>query len=72
MKVWKDMYPNAAPELLDYFYAYMSSGVIGVLENWVCSEYKLPTQKVGKILMGVTMQGLSFLEATDTDKETPV
>lgn len=68
MKVWKEMYPNASPELLDYFYAYMSSGVIGVLENWVCSEYQLPTQKVGQILMGVTMQGLSFLEGTDTDK----
>ncbi|MCC8028230.1 MAG: TetR/AcrR family transcriptional regulator C-terminal domain-containing protein [Lachnospiraceae bacterium] len=68
MKVWKETYPNATPELLDYFYAYMSSGVIGVLENWVCSDYKLSTQEVGKILMGVTMQGLNFLEENDTDK----
>ncbi|MCD7982347.1 MAG: TetR family transcriptional regulator C-terminal domain-containing protein [Clostridiales bacterium] len=67
IKIWKGMYPNAAPDLLDYFYAYMSSGVIGVLENWVCSDYQLSTKEVGNILMGITMQGLSFLENTNKD-----
>ena len=67
IKVWKEKYPNATPDLLDYFYAYMSSGVIGVLENWVCSDYQLSTKEVGTILMGITMQGLSFLEKTKKD-----
>ncbi|MCD8156054.1 MAG: TetR/AcrR family transcriptional regulator [Clostridiales bacterium] len=66
MKMWKKMYPSASEELCDYTYAYMSAGVIGVLENWVCSGYKLPTEEVGRILMGVTMHGLEYLKTAPT------
>ncbi len=62
MQMWKKMYPNASMDLLDYAYAYMSSGVIGVLENWVCSGYKLSTEEVGSILWGISMQGLEYLK----------
>ena len=45
-----------------YSYAYLANGVIGILENWVCSNYKLSIEQVGKLLMGITMNGLNFLE----------
>lgn len=66
IKMWKKTYPQASDELLDYAYAYMSAGVIGILENWVCSNYKLPTEQVGEILMGVTMQGLAYLKTAES------
>ncbi len=62
MKFWKKMYPEASPETRDYAYAYISYGVIGVLENWVCSGYKLDIDEVGNILMGLTMQGLNYMK----------
>ncbi len=37
MKTWGEMYPHIETDILDYYYAYMSAGVLGVLENWVCS-----------------------------------
>ena len=64
MKFWKKMYPNASPETRDYAYAFVSNGVIGILENWVCSGYKLGIDEVGKILMGLTMQGLNYMKAS--------
>ena len=72
MKFWKKMYPDASPELRDYAYAYISYGVIGILENWVCSGYKLGIDEVGGILMGLTMQGLNYMKdpkgTEDSDK----
>lgn len=64
MKLWKEMFPNATAEILDYAYAYMSNGVIGILENWVFSGYKLTIEEVGQILHGLTMQGLNYMEIT--------
>ncbi len=62
MRVWQKIYPHADATMLDYSYAYLANGVIGILENWVCSNYKLSIEQVGKLLMGITMNGLNFLE----------
>ena len=62
MKMWREIYPKASPELLDCAYAYMANGVIGILENWVYSGYKQTIEEVGAILMGLCMNGLSFLK----------
>lgn len=65
LKMWGETYPKASPELLDYAYAYMSNGVIGILESWVYNGYKQTIEEVGAILMGLCMQGLSFLKQDD-------
>ena len=62
------MYPYASPELMDYSYAFISSGVIGILENWVCSGYKLSIEEVGHILMGLTMNGLNFMKTPPAEE----
>ena len=72
MKFWKKMYPNASPETRDYAYAFVSNGVIGILENWVCSGYKLGIDEVGKILMGLRQYETahqSFREAVRRDPD---
>ncbi len=65
VNAWKKNYPDASPEMLDYFYAYMSSGVIGMLENWVFSDYALSIEEVGEMLKGVSLEGLHYLEKTE-------
>ncbi len=59
--MWKENYPDATPEMLDYFYSYMSFGVIGILENWIFSGYTLSIKEVGEMLMGFSMDGLHYL-----------
>ena len=56
------MYPNASPETRDYAYAFVSSGVIGILENWVCSGYKLGIDEVGKNPHGTDHAGTELYE----------
>lgn len=69
MRVWQKMYPNAPSTTLDYSYAYLANGVIGILENWVCSGYKLTIEEVGKLLMGISMNGINFLAQTSDETE---
>ncbi len=59
--LWKKNYPDAPSEMLDYLYAYMSSGVIGILENWVFSDYALSIDEVGRLVMGFSTKGLQYL-----------
>lgn len=65
MQLWHKLYPDASATLMDYSYAYLSNGVIGILENWVCSGYKQPIQEVGDILMGLSMNGLNYMKLTN-------
>ncbi len=67
VSAWKEMYPHVSHETLDYYYAYMSAGVLGVMENWVYSNYKLSIEEIGKILLGISMQGLGYLKADATE-----
>lgn len=60
------MYPNATATDMDYSYAYLANGMIGILENWICSGYKQTIEEVGELIMGISMNGLNFL-AQKTD-----
>lgn len=71
MRIWQKMYPQATTTTLDYSYAYLANGVIGILENWICSGYKQTIEEVGELIMGISMNGLNFLaqNAENTDAE---
>ncbi len=61
MELWKKNYPGAPQIALEYLYAYMSYGVIGIFENWIFSDYDLSIDEVGKLLMGISMYGIKYL-----------
>lgn len=67
MKAWQEMYPNATTTELDYSYAYLANGMVGILENWIGCGYKQPIEEVGDLIMGISMNGLNFL-AHDAEK----
>lgn len=62
LRVWSDLYPNASSVDMDYAYAYISYGLMGILENWVASDYALNIDEVGRLVYGLSMYGISFLE----------
>lgn len=69
MKMWSETYPKASAEDMDYAYAFIAYGMIGILENWVMSEYALDTKAIGRIVYGLSMYGISFL--TEDKPERP-
>ena len=61
LRFWKKSYPEATSTEMDYAYAYISYGVIGILENWVCDGYRESIESVGRIVYGCTVHGLDYL-----------
>ena len=61
MRIWHDMFPDATSTQLDYYYAYLASGVIGILENWIANEYRDTIEEVGDLIMKFSTRGLSSL-----------
>lgn len=62
LRVWAGLYPDASAVDMDYAYAYVSYGLMGILENWVASDYALSIDEVGRIVYGLSMYGISFLD----------
>lgn len=65
MKMWHKMYPNADESTMDFSFAYLANGVIGILENWISNDYNPSIDKVGELLMGISMKGLDFMKGED-------
>ncbi len=66
IRFWKNLYPDASSTQMDYAYAFISNGVIGILENWVFDGYKESIEDVGNIVYGMTMNGLNYLKKADS------
>ena len=48
----------------------MIIGIVGILENWVCSGYKQSIEEVGELLMGISMSGINYLaQCSEETKE---
>ena len=62
IRYWSDLFPHASAMQMDYAYAFISNGVIGILENWVFDGYKESIEDVGAIVYGLTMNGLDYLK----------
>ena len=72
MRIWHKMFPDATRSQLDYYYAYLASGVIGILENWVANDYKDSIEDVGSFIMDFSTKGLSSLGDLEAASVTPV
>ena len=62
IRFWEKAYPDASEAQMEYMFAYVANGVIGILENWICGGYKESLEEVGNILYGISMYGIGFLE----------
>ena len=69
LRVWSEIYPKASATDMDYAYAYISYGLMGILENWVASNYALTIDEVGRLVYGLSMYGISFLEGNKEGRE---
>ena len=69
MHIWQKLYPNASSTIMDYSYAYLANGVIGILENWVAGGYEQTIDEVGELLMGISMNGVNYLAQCSKEKK---
>ena len=59
-------FAGASQRQLDYFYAFVSAGCIGLLERWLVEGMTTPAEEVATAAEGIMLRGVGFLE---TEKE---
>lgn len=53
---------DASPKKLEYYYAFVSSGCIGLLQKWLADGMTSSAEEMARIAEGIMMQGIKFLQ----------
>ena len=66
MASYRKYFSNVSAKKIAYFYAFASSGCIGLLEQWVAGGMEESAQELAKAAATLMMSGIGYLQ-----KETP-
>ena len=58
---YSQYFEQASPEKLDYYYAFVSAGCIGLLEKWLGSGMTVPAEEMARMAEGIMLGGIRFL-----------
>ncbi len=59
---WMQMYPDAGRKRVEGFYAFVSSGCMGLLNYWLRTEPRLTPQQLGDEVERIVLTGIGCLE----------
>lgn len=62
IETYKKFYKNATPQQLEYFYAFVSSGCIGLLQKWFDDGMVMTPAEIASMTENLMLYGLGFLE----------
>ncbi len=68
MESYLKYFSSATPKQLEYYYAFVSSGCIGILEKWLAEGMASSAEEIAKIAEGIMTEGVHFLQ---TQAKTP-
>ena len=62
-------FSHATQKQIEYYYAFASSGCIGILQKWLADGMTLPPEEIAEMAERMMLKGLGFLQdaATGTD-----
>lgn len=52
--------PHWDPQVMDYFYTFISSGCIAILEQWLKEGMQVPVEEMARIVKGFIAGGAPF------------
>ncbi len=55
---------NATPQQIEYYYAFVSAGCIGLLERWLADGMLTSAEELAKTAEDIMMSGIQFLQKT--------
>lgn len=61
MDAYRDYFKDASPRQISYFYAFASSGCIGLLQQWFDDGLTDSAEDMAKIAEGFMVKGMAFL-----------
>ena len=67
MQAYSKHFRNATPKQIDYYYAFVSAGCMGLLQKWLEEGMVTSAQTVAKMAESIMIYGMGFLEHPETD-----
>ncbi len=61
LDIYRQLYPDATPRELEYYYAFVSGGCIGLLERWMRDGMLASVDEMAGMVCGIMTQGAQFL-----------
>ncbi len=61
IECYTKFFENASQEKIEYYYAFVSSGCIGILEKWLSDGMTASAEEIARIAEGIMLSGIRFL-----------
>lgn len=62
IECYSGYFKNASPQQIEYYYAFVSSGCIGLLEKWLEEGMVTPVEEIARMAEGIMLTGVGFLQ----------
>ena len=59
---YRRFFRHATPKQLEYYYAFVSAGCIGLLEHWLAEGMTTDAREIARMAEEIMMRGLGFLQ----------
>ncbi len=64
IEVYSQYFQHATQKQIEYFYAFVSSGCIGLLRKWLDDGMITPAKEIAQMAENIMLHGLGFLQNT--------
>lgn len=62
MKSYHIYFVNASPKQIEYFYAFVSSGIVGLLQKWLNDDLTTSPEEIATMAESLMLQGAGYLK----------
>ena len=63
-ELYRDYLNHASDQEFDYYYAFVSSGMIGLLRQWLSNGMQTPPSEVARLAEGIMLRGIGVFSET--------
>lgn len=63
VEIYQRYFSSATPKQLEYYYSFVCSGCIGLLEKWLAEGMTSSAEEIAAIAEGIMMHGIGFLSS---------
>ncbi|MDO5602967.1 MAG: TetR/AcrR family transcriptional regulator C-terminal domain-containing protein [Oscillospiraceae bacterium] len=68
VEAYSEYFKRATPKQIEYFYAFASSGCIGLLQKWLADGMSTPAEEVARMAEAIMLYGVGFLSGAPEAK----
>ncbi|MFQ9799709.1 MAG: TetR-like C-terminal domain-containing protein [Clostridia bacterium] len=63
MEAYSKFFTDATPKEIEFFYAFVSAGCIGLLQKWLAEGMVTSAEEIAAMAENIMLHGMGFLES---------